>query len=190
VNDALRKRDNELLHSIAASMEEAERRSGEWVACRAGCTPCCLGPFAITALDSWRLREGLAVLDPLRAHAVRQRARAYVNAIAAVYPGDAATGSLRDGAALPEEFDDVPCPALDPASGLCELYEWRPVTCRTFGPATWVGEESIGACELCYVGASEEQVAACAVDGDPEGLEPELVNATGETMTIVAYSVL
>ena len=30
-------------------------------------------------------------------------------------------------------MDDVPCPALDPETGGCDLYAARPITCRTFG---------------------------------------------------------
>ncbi len=32
------------------------------------------------------------------------------------------------------QFAQVPCPALDPATGHCDLYVHRPITCRTFGP--------------------------------------------------------
>ena len=30
-------------------------------------------------------------------------------------------------------------------------------------------------CELCYEGASDEEIAACAVDPDPNGLERTLL---------------
>src|SRR5213592_3700871 len=94
--------DCQLLGGIADAMAEAARRSGAWLVCRPGCTECCLGPFEITQLDARRLRAGLAALeaaDPMRAARVRARAAAHV------------------------EADDVPCPALDPATGWCDLYE-------------------------------------------------------------------
>lgn len=174
-------------------MEEAARRSGEWLVCRPGCIECCIGPFAITQLDALRLRTGLAALaqkDPRRAAAVRERADAYVAAIAPLYPRDPASGELFDEDKLPPEMDEMPCPALDPDTGCCDLYDARPMTCRTFGPATRVGEQTLVACELCYVGATDQEMARCAVEVDVEGTENRLLDALeaeGERgMTIVA----
>lgn len=154
-----------------------------------------MGPFAITALDAIRLRQGLAQLevdDPGRARAIRERATQYVRAAASIYPGDAATGELFDEDTLPDSMDELACPVLDPATGYCDLYSSRPITCRTFGPVTRVENEAFAACELCYSGASEEEMAACAVDIDSGGIESELLaalkkdGATGKT--IVAYA--
>src|SRR5260370_979060 len=97
--------DRQLLAGIAEVMAEAERHSGDWVVCRPGCTQCCFGPFAITRLDALRLRDGLTALDaadPARAERVRTRSAAYVAVIASDYPGDPATGELRDEERLPE----------------------------------------------------------------------------------------
>ncbi len=159
--------DRRLLDGFATAMQEAVRRSGSWIACRPGCTQCCMGTFDITALDAMRLQRGFAALAaaaPPRAAQLRARVAAYPTA---------------DG-------DDAPCPALDPQTGLCDLYEWRPVTCRVFGPVTRV-EEGLAACELCYTGATEEEMAACAVDFDPEHREAAILATLGEeTATTVA----
>jgi Fe-S-cluster containining protein len=188
----LQTRDRELLSEISAALAEAARRSGDWLACRPGCTQCCIGPFVITALDALRLKRGLAELeisDPARAARIRGRAVDYVAAIADNYPG-LVRGELFDEDVLPESMDDVACPALDPDSGLCDLYEARPVTCRTFGPVTRVADGALAACELCYVGVAEEQMATCAVEIDPDGLEggllEDLARAGSSGMTIVA----
>jgi Fe-S-cluster containining protein len=89
-----------------------------------------------------------------------------------------------------EEFaDEAACPALDPAAGSCDLYAWRPMTCRVFGPPVRM-EEGIGCCELCFVGASEEQIAACAMEL-PHELEAELLAETGSgAETVVAFALL
>ena len=181
-------RDRALVQIVDAAMAESVRRSGEWIACRPGCTPCCLGPFAISALDAIRLRRGLAGLDTVRASRVRQRALRYVAAIAAAFPGDAATGALHDEDALPQDWEDEPCPALDPASGLCDLYESRPMACRIFGPATRLGSGKVGACELCYEGAADEDIAAAAVEVDPDGSEQALLAELNLPPTIVAFA--
>ena len=147
-------------------MAESARRGGEWVKCRPGCTPCCLGPFEITALDAMRLHDGLRALtesDPARAALVRERSTRYVKD---------ALPMLGAGGELPESWDDVPCPVLDPDRGTCDLYESRPLLCRTFGAATKRGG-TVGACELCYEGASDAEIEAAAVDlpDVDEGLE-------------------
>jgi hypothetical protein len=51
----------------------------------------------------------------------------------------------------------------------------------------------VGVCELCFDGASDQEIAACLVDFDPEGLESTLNDAleraTGvHGMTTVALS--
>ena len=187
--------DRRLLAAVGDSMAEAARRSGAWLACRPGCADCCLGPFPITQLDAHRLREGLqalAAVDPARAAAVRARAESYILSAAPEYPDDPATGALGDEDTLPPGLDNLPCPALDPATGCCDLYAARPITCRTFGPATRTGDETVGACHLCYAGATEQQIMECAVEIDPSGLETALVDALAAEgasgMTIVAYA--
>jgi Fe-S-cluster containining protein len=92
-------------------------------------------------------------------------------------------------------MDDVPCPALDPETGGCDLYAARPITCRTFGPPVRYGSDSVGVCELCFQGASNAEIAACEVESDPEGVEhgllEELEQLTGmRGQTIVAFTLL
>lgn len=135
--------DRELLCRIDAAMAESVRRSGSWLVCRPGCWECCRGPIEISEADARRLRAGLAALeksDPRRAARVRGRA-----------------------AAAGEFDDDDPCPALDPVSRTCDLYAWRPVTCRLFGPPVSCGPGEYGVCELCYQGASNAEIEACHV---------------------------
>jgi Fe-S-cluster containining protein len=113
------------------------------------------------------------------------------------FPGDVNTGLLAEDEGAERQFadfaNDEPCPALDPSTGMCDLYEFRPMTCRTFGPPVRSGSEGgLGVCELCYHGATDEEIAACEMVPDPDGLEPQLVREvekrTGkEGNTIVAF---
>jgi Fe-S-cluster containining protein len=156
--------DRTLVRIVDCATAEAVRNSGSRVVCRPGCTECCMGPFPISPLDARRLRRGLAELereDPARAGRVRERA------------GLAAARS--------SQSDDEPCPVLDPETGLCDLYEFRPLTCRVFGPPVRCGEGPVGVCELCFEGAAEEEIAACAVDIDTDALEQELLREIGES---------
>ena len=71
--------------------------------------------------------------------------------------------------------EDEPCPALDPAAGTCDLYAARPITCRTFGPPVRFDGESLAVCELCFDGASDDEIAACEVEIDSGNLESALL---------------
>jgi Fe-S-cluster containining protein len=190
--------DRALIQIVDSALADAARRSGKWLACRPGCTQCCIGVFAINQLDAVRLRQGLANLEgcaPERAVVVRQRAREAVSRLSHDFPGDPASGLLDEGEEAEQRFAEFanhePCPALDPETGLCELYETRPMTCRAFGPPVR-SEDGLGVCELCFQGATDQEIAACEMDADPEDLESALVEelekATGaHGKTIVAF---
>src|SRR5271166_4299514 len=96
---SLANRDSRLVQIVDRALADAERRSGDRLICKAGCTPCCIGVFAIDQLDALRLREGLAGLDaadPERAARVRVRARKSLARIGPEFPGDVKTGVLSD----------------------------------------------------------------------------------------------
>lgn len=174
--------DQKLIQIVDAALAESTRKSGSWLACRPGCTQCCIGVFAINQLDAFRLRRALAKLDerdPERASAIRQRARESVARLSPDFPGNLRTGILSEDADAQERFEnfanDEPCPVLDPKTGLCELYESRPMTCRVFGPPVR-SEEGLGVCELCFQGATDGEIAACEMIPDPDDLEWRLVD--------------
>ncbi len=183
---------------IDAALADTARRSGEWLVCKLGCTQCCVGVFAINQLDALRLQHGIAELDrndPERAAQVRGRAAASVERLQPDFPGNPATGILDERDEAMERFEDFanrePCPALNPLTGGCDVYAWRPMTCRVFGPPVR-SEGGLGVCELCYHGASEEQIAACEMQVDPDGLEAKLVEELDQSgrrgQTIVAFA--
>ncbi len=194
-------RDAELVQIVDGSLVDAARRAGDLLACRVGCTQCCHGAFAINALDAARLREGMADLratNPALADEIDGRSRAWLAEHGPTFPGDSETGILgvseSDQARFEEFANDAPCPALDPVTGRCDVYEWRPMTCRVFGPPVRAtdasGVEGLGHCELCFIGAAPEQVAACEMSV-PQALEAELLDEIGsESETVVAFALL
>jgi Fe-S-cluster containining protein len=155
--------------------------------------------FAISQLDAARLRSGLAELEgqyPARAAAVRERSREAAARLSRDFPGDSRTGALAEDTASQARFEDFAndevCPVLDPSTGLCDLYESRPMTCRTFGPPLQ-SEDGLGVCELCYHGASDEEIANCEMEVDPDDLEGSLLKKvearTGiRGQTIIAFA--
>jgi Fe-S-cluster containining protein len=197
--------DSELVQIVDASLADAARLSGEWLVCRLGCTQCCYGAFAINALDVLRLRAGMEALksaEPDRSAGILRRAQAWIAEYSPGFPGDAETGLLGDSEQ--EQFDDfaneAPCPALDPATGRCDVYAWRPMTCRVFGPPVRMDAGTsevmaLGHCELCFAGASESDVARCEMPV-PHELEARLLdeiaaNSTGARgETVVAFALV
>jgi len=173
--------DQALIQIVDSALAETARKSGKWLVCRPGCTQCCVGVFAINQLDALRLREGLANLEvrsPERAARVRDRAREAVTRLEQKFPGDPISGVLDEGSEAEERFadfgNDEICPALDREGGTCELYDSRPMTCRVFGPPVR-SEEGLGVCELCFQGASDQEIAACEMKPDPDNLESTLL---------------
>ncbi|HLX82917.1 MAG TPA: YkgJ family cysteine cluster protein [Terriglobales bacterium] len=191
--------DGALIQIVDAALVDATERSGKWLVCRPGCTQCCVGVFAINQLDEARLRQGLADLeinDPARADRIHTRVRESIRRLSPNFPGNAKTGVLDEGPEAEERFadfaNDEVCPVLDPQTGLCDLYAARPMTCRTFGPPVR-SEDGLGVCELCFHGATDEQIAACEMIPDPDDLESKLLakaeKSTGRVgRTIVSFS--
>jgi Fe-S-cluster containining protein len=139
--------------------------------------------------------ERLAAADAERARGIAGRARAYREQYAASFPGDPESGILASTPEAEAAFEnfasDEPCPALDPASGRCDLYEARPMTCRTFGPpvrhASEAGE-GFAVCELCFTEASPEEIEAAEMKpplAEERALLAHLGTEPGET--IVAW---
>ncbi len=145
-------------------------------------------------------RRSLTLLeqtDPEKAARIKRRVADSLTRLDPWFPGDLTTGILNEdyeAAILFEEFaNDEPCPVLDLEHGTCDLYEHRPILCRTFGPPMRTEEDNLATCELCYIHATTEEIAACELDPTIPALEAasnEAFNAAhnlhGETL--IAYA--
>ena len=164
-----------LIQIVDAALADAYQRGGHNLVCHSGCSQCCIGVFPIAHEDAARLREGLASLeqtDSAKSRRIKERVKASLTRLDPWFPGDLTTGILNEdheAAILFEEFaNDEPCPVLDPDHGTCDLYESRPILCRTFGPPMRSegdnGEVNLATCELCFIHATTEEIAACELD--------------------------
>ena len=189
--------DQALVQIMNTALADSVSRSGKWLACKPGCSKCCVGVFAINQLDAARLSSGLATLetqDPERAARIRARARDAVARLSSTFPGDPSTGLLDQSEEMYDRWNDFAndetCPALHPENGTCELYEFRPMLCRTFGPPVMdESENDLVVCELCFDGATDEETAVCEMHPDPDNLQGTLLKeiesttgASGETI--------
>ncbi|WP_263366128.1 YkgJ family cysteine cluster protein [Edaphobacter bradus] len=165
-----------LIQIADAALLSATQRSGSHLVCRPGCTQCCHGVFPISRRDAARLREGLQALeqsDPAKSQRIQARAAESLARLNPHFPGDTSTGILSGDYETSPLFadeaenalgDNEPCPVLDPTTGTCDLYEDRPIVCRTFGPPMRTADGNLATCELCYIHATTEEIAACELD--------------------------
>ena len=193
-----------LIQIVDTAVADAYHRGGSHLVCKPGCSQCCIGVFPIAHEDAARLRAALTTLeatDPEKAARIHTRVQQSLTRLDPWFPGDLTTGILNEdheAAILFEEFaNDEPCPVLDPDHGTCDLYESRPILCRTFGPPMRSegdnGEVNLATCELCFIHASTEEIAACELDPtipDQEAASNEAFNAAHNLhgQTLIAYA--
>jgi Fe-S-cluster containining protein len=172
--------NQQLLQIVDAQLAEAVRRSGSHLTCHAGCAICCIGPFLVTPIDAWRLQQGLSSAAEPLASAIRERAEA----AAQQFEADPQLPQIaHDEAAMAvftQRHQNVPCPVLDPDSGVCQLYEFRPMACRTYGPPIVLDGEPLAPCPLNFTQASSEEVEAARVRIDPGEAADRLIEAVVE----------
>jgi Fe-S-cluster containining protein len=193
-----------LVQIVDAALLSATQRSGAHLACRPGCTQCCYGVFPISQQDATRLRDALKNLeptDPAKSQRIQDRAAASRIRLNPHFPGDLLTGILDEDYESSPLFadedsigDTEPCPVLDPATGICDLYEARPIVCRTFGPPMRTPDSDLATCELCFIHASTEEIARCELDPTiptQEAISNEAFNRDHNTRgeTIVAFAI-
>lgn len=194
-----------LIQIVDAALTSAVERGGSHLACRPGCTQCCHGVFPISQQDASRLREALAALDefdPAKAQRIRSRVADSLTRILPLFPGDGTTGILspeyEDAPLFADEDsigDSEPCPVLDPVAGTCDLYAARPIVCRTFGPPMRTAEDDLATCELCFITATTDEIAAAELDPTVPAQEAESNAAfdaangvAGETIVALALA--
>ncbi len=176
--------DDELVRLFDEELARARERAGPLFGCGPGRTDCCRGLFPINLLDARRLQRGMRALearDPDRAAAVRRRASRAVRRLARDFPGEARTGLFSGDEDAEEAFcarhGARRCPALDGATGRCDVYEWRPLACRSMGPPVRLGGIDLSPCPYCFGPAAPEEVERCRAVPDPDGLENALLDA-------------
>ncbi len=181
--------DRELVQIVDNAFADAARRSGQHLLCRPGCTQCCHGTFAISPLDALRLRTAMVAMQqasPARFSEISTRAHQFLEEFSTDFPGNPETGILGTGDEDQQAFEnfanEAPCPALNPETGECDLYDARPMTCRTFGPPVPMSPASedaeasaLAVCELCFTSATPAEIAAAEMH-PPFAQEAELLD--------------
>lgn len=150
--------------------------------CGAGCSLCCYGLFEIGSGDVPLIADGLAALHPARRKKIIRKAQEIVETFG--HPNlRECSGTEKD--AFFERTDSTPCPNLD-ETGRCQMYEHRPLVCRTFGLPIREGTRYIGdICDLNFTESTRAERLKAAWN-----LEWEDVLGTDDEFTIPEAIVL
>ena len=147
-----------LADSVDETFASIQTRQGACMQCSAGCTDCCRARPSITHVERAFFRRGLARLSEAERKELAQRTRDKAREM---------------------------CPALDP-QGRCQLYDSRPLICRSFGvplrrrhEVVLVNPPVIDVCDLNFVDVPLETLAPEDVL-DQTSLDAELAAINAE----------
>ena len=151
----------QILLDADAFFDRVTREQPQHLQCGKGCSLCCYGLFEIGSGDVPVLAEGLARLHPAQRSKIVRRAQDILDS--SNHPNLRECGP-EEKEAFFERTSSVACPALS-ESGECQIYEARPLVCRTFGLPLREGERYVGdICELNFTSASDQEKMAAAWD--------------------------
>ena len=132
-------RFDSLASGVAREFEAIRQRNRGSMQCREGCADCCRCRLSITRVEEAYLREGLKRLPLSVRLELKARATTEIHA-------------------------NEMCPALD-ANGCCQIYEWRPLICRSHGvplryrhPVPLIHPSRIDVCEKNFTEVSTKSV--------------------------------
>ncbi len=149
----------ELLSGIDQWFQRCLETEGERIHCARGCSSCCRGLFDITLLDAFLLKRGFAQLPAAVRGVALGKALERLGQLQREWPGFRHPFILNhlpdhQWTEMPED-DETPCPLLS-ATGVCLVYDDRPMLCRLHGlPNIDISGESFADewCTLNFVGA-------------------------------------
>lgn len=170
----------------------AHRADG--VACRSGCTLCCLGLFDVGPLDAELIAAGFRAASPECRQQLAAAAAERLETIARLEPGWSAPwhvdaiGEQRFDA-LCDRLADSRCAALAD-DGSCSIYDHRPMICRLHGLPMYDPTEARacgGGCELNFTPSDPAATPALHFPHAAFATDEEQLNgAAGGKRTIVA----
>lgn len=145
-------RYRELAAKVDGFFDRVRRRYAAQMQCATGCSDCCRSRFSVTGVEAAVIEELLGRAEP----ELRERLAA----------------RARDG-------DPSVCAALDD-SGACEIYEARPLVCRSHGVPIRSRRDSLPVIDCCPLNFAGEL--------GPGGVDPDAV-LDQETLSTVLMAV-
>lgn len=135
----------ELVRQVEQAFEKVKNEHKECVKCKVGCADCCNALFDLTLIEALYIKEKFdTAYDGEKKEALLERANVADRLIHKLkrkaykeYEGG------RTEKAILEEMSEkrVRCPLLNDEEQ-CDLYAFRPITCRLYGIPTQIGDEA------------------------------------------------
>jgi len=125
------------LHELYQLVEETvallRSRFPQEIACKPGCADCCSAVFDVSLIEAVNIAHHFKELAPATQQKIGGRAEKAMDEWQALFAGPTDPAQAR-----------IRCPLLG-ADNLCQLYQARPVNCRTYGVPTVIN----GAAHVC-----------------------------------------
>ena len=162
----------QLLQHLEAQIEarvQAIRADRDWWTCRRGCDACCRHlayPPELSSAEWTRVDAAVASLPtPIQA-VVEQKIEAL----------------LRHS--VEQTLSAVVCPYLDEQAGACQIYDSRPLACRTYG--FFVARNHDQYCDQIEVEVNDNGEAAI-VWGNAESLRHDIAQLSGKSIAFETH---
>jgi len=133
------KKYEKIVDLVDSAFERVKNQNGDLVRCNSGCSDCCHALFDLTLVEAIYINyRFLELLEASKREEIMERAN---NADRKIYKiKRQAHKALEKGENEVKILSDigaerVRCPLLNEEE-LCELYEYRPITCRVYGIPT------------------------------------------------------
>ncbi len=133
------KRYEDLVEMVDRAFDRVKNENGDLVKCKSGCSDCCHALFDLTLVEAIYINyRFLELLEASKREEIMERAN---NADRKIYKiKRQAHKALEKGENEVKILSDigaerVRCPLLNKEE-MCELYEYRPITCRVYGIPT------------------------------------------------------
>ncbi|QTA92747.1 YkgJ family cysteine cluster protein [Desulfonema magnum] len=136
------KKYEELLGTVEGVFERVKSEYPECVKCEVGCSDCCHALFDLTLIEvlyinhhfnkKFEGKEKAALIEKANRadrNTYKIKRKAYK---------DFESGKSEDEILVEMAEERVRCPLLNDRD-MCDLYEWRPITCRFYGIPTSIG---------------------------------------------------
>lgn len=151
----------DVLDDADRHFSETIQAQPEQMQCGKGCSSCCYGLFEVSSSDVALLVDALEALPTQQQSALIERALKIVES--SQHPNIREIDEDEKDAFF-DRTSATPCPALS-SEGACQIYENRPLVCRTFGLPIRDGSTYIGdICDLNFKSATKPSLFKAAWD--------------------------
>jgi Fe-S-cluster containining protein len=134
-----------LVEQVDEVFKKVQEEYGDCVSCKMGCSDCCHALFDLTLIEALYIKNQFdAVFKTEAREQILERANRAdrkVHKLKRIAQKDYEEGKPQEDILAEMAAQRIRCPLLD-NENQCELYSFRPITCRLYGIPTAIGGKS------------------------------------------------